>query len=106
MAANMVSSMSEFKMGEEDWVEYSERFEQYLLANGVTDGDIQRAVFISTIGGTTYKLLHSLVGEGEVKTKSMADLSKALKEHLKPAPNEIAERFRFFQEGSLFGGVS
>ena len=102
MTAKIVSSMAEFNMGEEDWVEYSERFEMYLMANGVTDGNIKRAVFLSTIGSSAYKLLRSLVGE-EVKTKSLDDLLKAMKEHLKPAPNVIAERFRFFKRDRQSG---
>lgn len=102
MAARIVSSMSEFNMGEDDWVEYSERFDMYLLANGVVDDNIKRAVFLSTIGSAAYKLLRSLVGE-EVKNTSLADLSKAMKEHLKPAPNEIAERFRFFKRDRTSG---
>ena len=102
MAAKIVQSMAEFSMGDEDWVEYSERFEMYLLANGVTEGDLKRAVFLSTIGSSAYKLLRSLVGE-EVKTMSLADLSKAMKDHLKPAPNVIAERFRFFKRDRQSG---
>ena len=78
MAVNIVASMAEFNLGEDYWVEYSERFEMYLMANGVTDGDIWQAVFLSTIGGPAYKLLRSLVGE-EVKTQSLDDLSKAMK---------------------------
>ena len=101
MAAK-IGSMSEFRIGDEDWVEYSERFEMYLLANGVAEESIKRAVFLSTIGGAPYKLLRSLVGE-DVKTLSFADLSKALKDHLKPAPNEIAERFRFFKRDRSSG---
>ena len=102
MAARIVSSMAEFNMGEDDWVEYSERFEMYLLANGVTEAEIKRAVFLSTIGSAAYKLLRSLVGE-EVKTKSIADLSKAMKDHLRPAPNVIAERFHFFKRDRASG---
>ena len=40
MAGNIVASMAEFNLGVDDWVEYSERFEMYLMANGVTDGNI------------------------------------------------------------------
>ena len=78
----------------EDFTEYSERFEQFLLANKVEDGNMMRAVFLSTIGGPTYKLLRGLLGD-EVKTKSFPDIVKALRDHLQPAPNVIAERYRF-----------
>ena len=101
MAAKVVQSMSEFDLGE-DWVEYGERFEMFLIANGVTDVNIKRAVFLSTIGSGAYKLLQGLVGEA-VKTKTFEELCQALREHLKPAPNVIAERFRFFKRDRTSG---
>ena len=78
----------------EDFTEYSERFEQFLLANKINEAEMKRAVFSSTIGGPSYKLLRGLLGE-EVKTKAFTDIVKALKDHLQPAPNVIAERYRF-----------
>lgn len=97
MAARVVTAMSEFNLDSgDDWVEYSERFEMYLLANEITEENIKRAVFLSTIGGPAYKLLRSLVGD-VVKTTPLADLIKAMKDHLQPVPNAIAERFRFFK---------
>ena len=73
-------------------MEYNERFEMYLMANGVTDGNIWRVIFLSTIGRPADKLLRSLVGE-EVKTRSLDDLSKAMKEHLKPARTRLRSGF-------------
>ena len=103
MAAKVVASISEFNLENgEDWVEYSERFEMYLLANGIGEDNIKRAVFLSSIGGPTYKLLRSLMGEA-VKTTSFADLVKALKDHLHPVPNVIAERFHFFKRDRKSG---
>jgi hypothetical protein len=97
MAAKMIGQMSEFELDKgEDFTEYSERFEQFLVANAIADVAIKRATFISTIGGPAYKLLRSLVGDS-VKTKSLEDLVKALKDHLQPVPNVIAERFHFFK---------
>ena len=78
----------------EDFTEYSERFEQFLLANKINEAEMKRAVFLSTIGGPSYKLLRGLLGE-EVKTTAFTDIVKALKDHLQPAPNVIAERYRF-----------
>ena len=103
MAAKVVASISEFNLENgEDWVEYSERFEMYLLANQIGEDDIKRAVFLSSIGGPTYKLLRSLVGE-TIKTTSFKDLVKALKDHLHPVPNVIAERFNFFKRDRKSG---
>ena len=92
----IVASMAPIDIENDDFTEYSERFEMYLIANSIAEDNLKRAVFLSTVGGPAYKLLRSLVGES-VKTKSFAELTKALKDHLKPEPNVIAERFHFFK---------
>ena len=51
MATKLVTAMAEFDVGTDDWVEYSERFDMYLVANTVAGNDVKRAVFLSTIGG-------------------------------------------------------
>ena len=100
--AAQISSMSSFDLEGEDFTEYSERFEQYLIANKITDDNLKRAVFLSTLGAPGYKLLRSLVVE-EVKTKTFEQLVKVLKEHLQPAPNVIAQRFRFYKRDRKTG---
>ena len=97
MATLAIASMSAFDLeGGEDWVEYAERFEQYLLANKTDDDTLKRAVFLATIGAPGYKLLRSLAGNN-VKDKSMEELCKLMKDHLQPAPNSIAQRFHFYK---------
>ena len=101
--ARITASMSSFDIENgENFTEYSERFEMFLLANSITDGDIKRAVFISTVGGPTYKLLRSLLGEA-VMTTSFVNIIKTLKDHLQPVPNMIAERFHFFKRDRKHG---
>ena len=39
-----------FKEGREEWKQYVEWLEQYLIANGVEDAVKKRAIFLSTIG--------------------------------------------------------
>ena len=50
-----------FKEGQEEWKQYVERLEQYLIANRVENADKKRAIFLSTIDPQAYKLLSSLV---------------------------------------------
>ena len=98
----IVGSMAPFDVENEDFTEYSERFEMFLQANAITGDERQRAVFLSTMGGPAYKLLRSLVGDS-IRTRKLAELVKDLGDHLKPAPNEIAERFRFFKRDRKHG---
>ena len=51
MAVVPIAAMSSYDLeGGEDWTEYQERFEMFLIANGVDNEDKKRAVFLATIG--------------------------------------------------------
>lgn len=103
MAAKVITQFSEYKLeAGEDWVEYEERFEMFLMANNIGEEGIMRATFLASIGGPAYRLLRSLVGEA-IKTTKFEDLVKAMKDHLRPAPNVIAERFHFFKRDRKSG---
>ena len=84
-----------FKEGQEEWKQYVERLEQYLIANGVEDAGKKRAVFLSTIGPQAYKLLSSLVAPAAPSEKSYQELVKAMTDHHSPPPSEIVQRYRF-----------
>ena len=53
--------MSPFDATKDSWASYIERLEFYFKANGITDGDVQKAIFITVIGARTYELLKSLL---------------------------------------------
>jgi hypothetical protein len=46
--------ISPFDETEETWTQYTERLEQYFLANEVPDAKKQRAIFLSVCGSKTY----------------------------------------------------
>ena len=84
-----------FQEGQEEWKQYVERLEQYLIANGVDNAEKKRAVFLSTIGPQAYKLLSSLVAPASLSEKSYDDLVRAMTDHHSPPPSEILQRYRF-----------
>ena len=84
-----------FIEGQEEWKQYVERLEQYLIANGVEDADKKRAIFLSTIGPQAYKLLSSLVAPTSPGEKSYVDLVRVMTDHHCPPPSEIVQRYRF-----------
>ena len=67
-----------YEEGQKKWKQYVENLEQYLIANGVSDAGKKRAIFLSTIGPKTYKLLGSLISLSVPGEKNYEDLVKVL----------------------------
>ena len=55
----------------------------------------KRAVLLSVVGATTYKILRNILAPSKPGDKSYETLVDALAKHYKPAPYEIVERFKF-----------
>jgi hypothetical protein len=86
-----IEPFSEAQCGFSSWVE---QLEQYFLVNGIEDSR-KAAVLLVTIGSETYGLLRNLVSPKKPAEESYAELIAQLKNHFEPAPQKIAERYRF-----------
>ena len=94
--AGVIGSLDKFEIGgAEPFEVYNERVGLFCVANGINDADKKKAVFLSSIGVETYKLVRNLCTPGNPTDKTLDDLVKLLKEHVAPAPNVILERFKF-----------
>ena len=85
----------------DDWILYCQRFEHFLLANGIKDDDRKKHLFLAMMGGATFKLLANLVAPKSSGEVEYAEIHKVLKEHYKPKPIKIAEQFRFYKRNQL-----
>ena len=94
MAATF-GKVEEFDSGKEAWQQYVERLGHFFAANGITEAEKKRAVFLSVIGPAAYKLLRNLVSPEKPGEKAYADLVEVLSKHFKPTPSEIVERCKF-----------
>ena len=65
------------------------------ITNGITEEAKKRAVFLSVIGPSNYKLLSSLLAPDKPGDKEYKALVDKLSEHFTPAPSKIVERFKF-----------
>ena len=73
-------------------------FKAYLLANKLdekTAGDRCKAVLVATLGIQNVSLLMSLIAPETTADKTLDELTDVLKQHFKPAPKAISERYRF-----------
>ncbi len=92
MAAFKISTIAEYKEGQEDFESYLERLDMWMIASDV-DNDKKVIVFLSVIGADVYRLLKNFRSPDKPSPKTYKELCDALREHHKPIV--IVERFRF-----------
>ena len=92
---SLFGSVGEWRSEEEDWKNYKERLQMYFLANDVVDAGKQRAILLSVVGAKTYAILRGLSGNNPSQ-KTFTELCELMELHIRPAPNEIHERFLFY----------
>ena len=92
-----LGKIDEYCAATEDWPQYVERLEFFLIANKVTEADMKRATLLSVIGPRTFKLLRNLLTPDKPGDKSYADLVKVLTDHFSPKPSEIVQRSEVLQ---------
>lgn len=79
------------------WESYQERIEFFLAANGITDVNKKKTVFLSVCGSSTYEILRSLIAPTKVINKSYEEIVTVLQQHFTPRTSEIVYRFRFYR---------
>ena len=88
-------SIGEFNPEKESWTSYTERLEEYFLANDVESAEKQRAVLLSVCGAATYQKIRDLLAPVKPKTKSFSEIVEVVKNHHQPPPSFIVQRFNF-----------
>ena len=86
-----LARISEFDLENDSFIEYAERFDNFLFANKIEDENLKKSTFIASIGAPAYKLLRSLC-QNDTKSKSYTQLIALLTEHLNPTQNEIVKK--------------
>ena len=94
MAGQLIGQPGMFNPESETWVQYSERVAFFFQANEVAEGR-RKAMLLSLMGPTAYKLLRSLSAPSKPDDKSYADLVAAMEKHHDPVPSEIVQRYKF-----------
>ena len=88
-------TLAAFNPREEDWSEYAERLTFYFAANGITTGAKKRAILLSSMGPTTFRLMRSLVLPETLDSIAYEDPVSKVKNHKEPASSIIVRRFQF-----------
>lgn len=86
--------LKEFQEGE-NWTEFTERLEQYFLANDIEDNGKKRAILLTVCGSATYSLMKNLLAPAKPTDKSFSELVTLVKNHHQPKASIIVSRFKF-----------
>ena len=84
-----------FDPNQDDWCEYIERLEHYFSANDIASPAKRRAILLTAVGASTYRLIRTLVSPTQVSEVSFADIVDRAKAHFNPKPSAIVKRFEF-----------
>ena len=90
-----LGSLEPFDPATGDWATYTDRFEQFILADDVKGEDKIVATFLTVVGSTTYNLLRDLLAPEKPSSRKLTELKSVLQSHYDPKPLIIAERFQF-----------
>ena len=95
--------IAEFDSSQDDWPQYMESLGYFFNANGIESMEKKRAVLLTLIGATTYKILHSLAAPSKPGEKTYQELIQALTAHFSPTPSPIMCRFKFLSRCHQLG---
>ena len=89
--------VTQFNSSKEDWIEYTERLENYFVnvANEVTDESKRRAFLLTAVGRQTYHVIRDLALPKSQKELSYEELVEIVTTHYNPKPSPIIKRFEF-----------
>ena len=86
--------ISQFHPGKEDWSTWAAQLKYYFTANKVTEDDQKRAILLSNVPPSIFKLVRNIFGD-DIETTSFDRIVKSVKAHYEPQPSEIVQRFKF-----------
>ena len=101
MAQN-VGTLEAYQEGE-DFESYAERFEQFLVANAITDAGRKKAIFLTVCGPTVYQLLRNMCAPAKPSEKTLEVLLDLAKKHYAPKVSVVVARYRFNSERQKAG---
>ncbi|CAI6346892.1 unnamed protein product [Macrosiphum euphorbiae] len=89
-----MGQLTEFKLKEDDFNSWIERFELYVMLNEINLHKKQ-LLFLTLLGNDGYALLRDLCTPSKPIEKKYDDLKKLLTDYINPKPNLITERYKF-----------
>lgn len=100
--AGVLGNLGPFDDSVEQWSAYTERFEFFVMANGINE-EKKVATFLTVIGAKTFNLFRALAQPKKPGEFMHDEIVRILTAHFSPKPLLIAERFRFYKRNQEEG---
>lgn len=99
--SGVIGNLPTFDHEAQEWRIYHERLDQWFCANDITEagdksGVRRKAILLSALTESSYKLIRDLVHPKEITTCTYQQTIEALNTHFSPRKCVIAERHRFY----------
>ena len=91
-----LGKMGEYCPSSEEWPQYIERLEFFLIVNKVINDALKLATLLSVMGPRTFKLLQNLLTPAKPSEKWYTELVEVLTDHFSPKQSEIVQRSKFY----------
>jgi hypothetical protein len=91
----LIGSLEQYDPEKQDFKDYSERLEQFLIVNQV-EAEMKVPMLITLIGPETYNVLRNLVSPDKPSTKKYDELLQALTQHYVVKKSAVAGRYEFY----------
>lgn len=88
-------SIEQFDPQQGTFSEYQERVEFYFTANGITDEERKRAIFLTVVGPSQFRSLKDLCAPSPISDKTYDELCTRLRQHHEPKPQKYVQRTKF-----------
>ena len=76
-------------------MDYSERLENYFIANDIVNPAKATSDFVNGVGASTYRLIKTLSLPGKPKDLSFAEIVERVRTHFNPKPSVIIKHYEF-----------
>jgi RNase H-like domain found in reverse transcriptase/Reverse transcriptase (RNA-dependent DNA polymerase)/Integrase zinc binding domain/Integrase core domain len=95
-----IGKVPPFNPSTDDFESWVDVLQSFFTANGIAQTSLEEkekavAIFLSTVGLQAFTVLKDLCAPTEPTKKTFTELITILKAHYKPAPQALAERFKF-----------
>ena len=88
-------SVGEYDPEKEEWIPYTERLDEYFIANEVKDETKKRAILLSSCGHSTYQIARQLFAPTKLSSRTYTQVVERLTQHFPPKPKDIIQRCKF-----------